>query len=79
MVNVGNFRLARPTQSRGWISAVAASVCIGSLVVMIVQILGRPEHTRSIWTLSASMGLPFVYEIVYSRIAISFIQFKKAV
>ena len=36
--------------------------------VMILQILGQPQHTRSIWTIAVVMALPFVYEIGYSQI-----------
>src|SRR6185295_16607338 len=77
MVNIGNVRLARQTHSRGWISAVAAAACLGALVVMVVQILGQPHHTRSIWTIAAVMVIPFLYEIGYTKIVIRFIRFRK--
>jgi hypothetical protein len=57
---------------------VAAAACIGALVVMIVQILRQPHHTRSIWTIAVVMALPFVYEIGYSKVVIRFIRFRKA-
>jgi amino acid transporter len=78
MVNIGNVRLAQQTHSRGWISAVAAAACIGALAVMVVQILGQPHHTRSIWMLAVVLAIPFVYEIGYSKIVIRFIRFRKA-
>lgn len=76
-VNAGNFRLARQTHSRRWISAVAAAACTGALAVMILQILGQPHHTRSIWTIAVVMALPFVYEIGYSKIVTRFVRFRK--
>ncbi len=78
MVNIGNVKLAGQTHSRVWISAVAAAACFGALIVMVVQILGQPHHTRSLWTMAALMALPFVYEIVYGRIVTGFNPFRKA-
>ena len=73
MVNAGNAKLAKQTRSRGWLSLVAAAACFGALGVMIVQILGQPQHSRSLWLIGGVLTLPFVYEVVYSQIATRFV------
>jgi uncharacterized protein len=73
MVNVGNAKLARQTSSRRWVSVVAATACMGALGVMIVQILGQPNHSHAIWLIAAVTIIPFVYEVIYGWIATRFI------
>ncbi|HEV7473277.1 MAG TPA: APC family permease [Pyrinomonadaceae bacterium] len=73
MVNVGNAKLARQTHSRRWLSVVAAAACFGALGVMILQILGQPNHSRSLWLIAAVMVFPLAYEVIYGQIAARFI------
>jgi hypothetical protein len=73
MVNLGNAKLAQQTHSRTWISLVGSAACIGALGVMILQILGQPEHQHAIWLIAAVLVVPFVYEIVYSQVAARFV------
>ena len=69
LVNVGNAKLARKTGSRGWVSGLAAAACVGALAVMVVQILGQPEHAHAVWLIVCVAVLPFVYELLYRAIA----------
>jgi hypothetical protein len=73
MVNVGNAKLAKQTHSRKWMSIVAAAACIGALSVMIVQMVGQPQHARSLLLIAGVMIFPVVYEVVYTQIAAKFI------
>jgi L-asparagine transporter-like permease len=68
MVNVGNAKLARLTGSRRWVSVLAAVACLGALGVMIVQILGQPQHAHAVWLIVGVAVVPFVYEFLYSAI-----------
>jgi Na+/melibiose symporter-like transporter len=68
MVNVGNAKLARMTGSRRWVSVLAALACLGALSVMIVQILGQPQHTHAVWLIVGVAVVPFVYEFLYRAI-----------
>ena len=68
MVNVGNAKLARLTGSRRWVSVLAAVACLGALGVMVVQILGQPQHAHTVWLIVGVAVVPFIYEFLYSTI-----------
>ena len=68
MVNVGNAKLAHLTGSRRWVSMLAAAACLGALGVMVVQILGQPQHAHAVWLIVGVAVVPFVYEFLYSTI-----------
>jgi amino acid transporter len=73
MVNLGNAKLARHTHSRTWVSLTAAAACTGALGVMILQILGQPEHQHALWLIATVLIFPFVYEVGYNQIATRFV------
>src|SRR5262249_36400672 len=68
MVNVGNAKLAPMTGSRRWVSVLAAVACLGALGVMLVQILGQPQHAHAVWLIVGVAVVPFIYEFLYSTI-----------
>jgi amino acid transporter len=76
MVNFGNAKLARMTGSRRWVSLLAAVMCLGALGVMILQILGQPEHAHAVWLIASVAIFPFLYEFLYTAIAARFIPLK---
>jgi len=69
MVNAANAKLSAKTGSRRWVSIAAAAACLGALGVMILQILDHPEHSRSLWFIAGLVVYPFLYELIYRRIA----------
>jgi hypothetical protein len=76
MVNFGNAKLARMTRSSRWISLLAAVMCLGALGVMILQILGQPEHVHAVWLIAGVAILPFLYEFLYTAIVARFLPLK---
>jgi hypothetical protein len=76
MVNFGNAKLAAMTRSRRWVSLLAAVMCLGALGVMILQILGQPEHVHAVWLIAGVAILPFLYEFLYTAIVARFLPLK---
>ncbi len=65
MVNVANTKLARETESRAWVSGLAAVSCFAALAVMLLEILAQPEHVHAAWLVLGLLVLPFAYEAAY--------------
>lgn len=68
-VNAANAKLAAQTGSRRWISRLGAAACVCALGVMVAQILGHPEHWRSLGLMLGVALAPLLYELAYRAIA----------
>ena len=51
-----------------WVSVLAAVACLEALGVMIVQLLGQPQHAHAVWLIVGVVVVPFVYECLYLTI-----------
>jgi len=62
-VNGANVRLARQTQSRGWLSLLGAGLCLGALASLLWQ---TGEHApRQLWIPLGMIGTAFVIEATF--------------
>jgi hypothetical protein len=66
-VNTANFRLAKETQSRRWISALGALSCGAALVILCIQVDENPATRNQVWILLGMVSLSFAIEIIYRR------------
>ncbi|MEM7135637.1 MAG: APC family permease [Myxococcota bacterium] len=66
-VNVANVRLAKETDSRVWLSALAALTTIGALVVLCIEIGSKPETRSQLWILAAMVVASFGIEVAYRK------------
>jgi hypothetical protein len=62
--DVGTAQLARMTGSRRRMSGLAAAACLGALGVMIVPILGQPQHAQAVWHIVGVVVVPFIDEFL---------------
>jgi uncharacterized protein len=67
-VNIANLRLARETQSRAWLSALAALSTAFALVVLCVKVDENPATRNHLWILFGMIAVSFVIEVVYRGI-----------
>jgi len=67
-VNAANFRLAKETQSRRWISALGGLSCGVALVVLCIQVDENPATRNQLWILLAMVILSLGIEIIYRSI-----------
>ena len=67
-VNVANLRLARDTDSRSWISALAALSTAIALVVLCVEVDENPATRNHLWILAGMILVSFAIEFVYRGI-----------
>jgi amino acid transporter len=67
-VNVANVRLARETESRAWISAVAALSTFVALIVLCVQVEENPATRNHLWILLGMIAVSFGMEFIYRRV-----------
>jgi amino acid transporter len=66
MVNIANARLAAHTHSRKWLSVCGAVLCLGALLILIVQrAITAPSE---LLLLVAMVGLAFAIEVVYRKV-----------
>ena len=70
-VNIANLRLARETQSRAWLSGLAAFATGFALVVLCVEVDENPATRNHLWILvgmiAGSLALETVYRLLTSR------------
>lgn len=70
-VNIANVRLARDTNSRAWISALAALSTAIALIVLCVEVDENPATRNHLWILAGmilvSFGIEFVYRGITGR------------
>jgi hypothetical protein len=69
-VNMANAKLARETESRAWISQVAAVVCVAAFLVMVVQFAVDPRTRASAYVVGGIVLLSILIERV-SRLTTS--------
>ena len=69
MVNLANARLAARTGSRRWIGLVGAGACLAALAAMLTQLVAQPSGGRELWLIGAVAALPFLYQLVFRRLA----------
>jgi amino acid transporter len=62
-VNVANAMLAKETNSRRWISAMAAFMCVGALGSLLFKTM--QDDPARLWVLLAMIGLAFLVEAGY--------------
>jgi len=67
-VNVANFRLARDTGSRAWISGLAALSTAVALVILCVEVGENPATRNHLWILVGMVVVSLAIEVVYRRI-----------
>jgi len=68
-VNVANVRLARETDSRAWISALAALSTAVALIALCTEVDENPATRRHLWILVGMVAVSFGIEIAYRRIS----------
>lgn len=68
LVNLANVRLARETESRAWISAIAAVCTAVALVVLCVTVDENPATRLHLWILVGMVFASLAIEIVYRTI-----------
>lgn len=61
-VNVANVRLAGATQSRAWISGLAAVSCLLALILLCIQVGSSPHTRHQLWILALMIGASVVIE-----------------
>ncbi len=66
-VNVANFRLARETESRAWISGLAALSTAGALIVLCIKVEENPATRNHLWILAGMILVSFGIEVIYRR------------
>jgi amino acid transporter len=66
-VNYANFRLARETRSRAWISLLGALACGASLVLLCLEVDENPATHNQLWIVIGTIVLSFLIEISYRR------------
>ena len=64
-VNYANFRLARETRSKRWISALGAIGCGGSLVLLCLEVDENPATENQLWIVVGTIALSFALEWIY--------------
>jgi len=67
-VNIANVRLARETDSRAWLSGLAALSTGVALTVLCIEVDENPASRRHLWILTGMIVASFVIEVVYRRI-----------
>jgi hypothetical protein len=67
-VNVANFRLAKDTGSRAWISGLAALSTGVALVILCIQVAENPATRNHLWILMGMIVVSFGIEAVYRGI-----------
>lgn len=67
-VNIANYRLAKETQSRGWLSITAAAACLIALLALCWQTWRVPETRSQLWILVAMILSSIFIEIIYRYI-----------
>jgi len=67
-VNIANFRLARDTGSRAWISGLAALSTAVALVILCVEVGENPATRNHLWILVGMVVVSLAIEVVYRRI-----------
>jgi len=65
VVNLANAKLARETESHGWISLLAAALCIVALGIMVFQFAQDPATRNSAYAVVAVVMLALVVEVVF--------------
>ena len=66
-VNVANVRLAKETQSRVWISVLAALSAAAALVVLCIEVASKPETRNQLWILVGMIVFSLLTEIGYRK------------
>ena len=66
-VNIANVRLARQTDSRVWLSGLAALCTAAALVVLCVEVDENPATRDHLWILVGMIVASLAIEIVYRR------------
>lgn len=65
MVNVANIKLAKETQSKAWLSGLAA-ICTGlALVVLCIKVDENPATRNHLWILACMIIASLLFEIIY--------------
>jgi len=67
-VNIANVRLARDTDSRAWISGLAALSTAIALIVLCVEVDENPATRNHLWILAGMILVSLGIEIAYRRI-----------
>jgi amino acid transporter len=67
-VNIANVRLARDTDSRAWISGLAALSTASALIVLCVEVEENPATRNHLWILAGMILVSFGIEVAYRRI-----------
>ncbi|MEM7433673.1 MAG: APC family permease [Myxococcota bacterium] len=66
-VNVANVRLAKETNSRAWLSGIAALTTTAALIVLCIEIGSKPETRNQLWILAAMVAVSFGVEMAYRK------------
>jgi len=67
-VNIANVRLARDTNSRAWVSGLAALSTAIALIVLCVEVDENPATRNHLWILLGMILVSFGIEFAYRRI-----------
>lgn len=68
LVNVANVKLARETQSRAWLSGLAALASLAALLTMLGQMLSDPTQAADVPFIVGLLLLSVLYQIVYRAV-----------
>jgi hypothetical protein len=67
-VNIANFRLAKETKSKVWISLLAALSCLVALIALCWQTWSIPSTRSQLWILVGMILSSFLIEIAYRTV-----------
>ena len=67
-VNIANYKLATETQSRAWISLLAAISCAASLAALCWQTWDQHSTRRQLLILLGMIASSFIIEVIYRHI-----------
>jgi len=68
VVSVANVRLSTVTNSKAWLSIIAAVACFAALATMLCQIGRNPHHRQELILIVGLITLPFIYQLCYRTI-----------
>ena len=66
-VNLVNFRLAKETKSRAWISAVATLACLAALAIMLYDFAATPATRVSAYAVGVAVLLSLIWSVGFRR------------
>lgn len=68
-VNLANVRLAKETESRAWLSALAALSAFGALLILCVQVGSKPDTRSQLWILAGMIVVSGLLEFIYRTVS----------